>query len=218
MKSMMQKFKNWRKKMKKTAKGRAYLKLIYWAIFFGILFILLFLASLASNKQVEDNKDNEEVVEETEENSEDEQISLSGLEEALLKGSYTYQYQITINETVYLLEGTKYETYEEGYKTVGDEIIRYYLDDTGEYQVTTAGNVLLTDFYTGFNADFLDLDQLFEKMNDLGLQLSALMVSDGDYVYTLNLNAEATSITSLVITKNDGTEEYVLSFEVKDSA
>lgn len=218
MKSMMQKFKNWRKKMKKTAKGRAYLKLIYWAIFFGILFILLFLASLASNKQVEDNKDNEEVVEETEETSEDEQISLSGLEEALLKGSYTYQYQITINETVYLLEGTKYETYEEGYKTVGDEIIRYYLDDTGEYQVTTAGNVLLTDFYTGFNADFLDLDQLFEKMNDLGLQLSALMVSDGDYVYTLNLNAEATSITSLVITKNDGTEEYVLSFEVKDSA
>lgn len=218
MKSMMQKFKNWRKKMKKTAKGRAYLKLIYWAIFFGILFILLFLASLVSNKQVEDNKDNEEVVEETEENSEDEQISLSGLEETLLKGSYTYQYQITINETVYLLEGTKYETYEEGYKTVGDEIIRYYLDDTGEYQVTTAGNVLLTDFYTGFNADFLDLDQLFEKMNDLGLQLSALMVSDGDYVYTLNLNAEATSITSLVITKNDGTEEYVLSFEVKDSA
>ncbi len=218
MKSMMQKFKNWRKKMKKTAKGRAYLKLIYWAIFFGILFILLFLASLASNKQVEDNKDNEEVVEETEETSEDEQISLSGLEETLLKGSYTYQYQITINETVYLLEGTKYETYEEGYKTVGDEIIRYYLDDTGEYQVTTAGNVLLTDFYTGFNADFLDLDQLFEKMNDLGLQLSALMVSDGDYVYTLNLNAEATSITSLVITKNDGTEEYVLSFEVKDSA
>ena len=35
------KFKVWKKKMKETPKGRAYLKLIYWGIFFVALFIFL---------------------------------------------------------------------------------------------------------------------------------------------------------------------------------
>ena len=33
------KFKLWKAKMKSTPKGKAYLKLIYWAIFFVILLI-----------------------------------------------------------------------------------------------------------------------------------------------------------------------------------
>ncbi len=211
----------WHQKMKKTPKGRAYLKLIYWGIFFIALFIFLAISSsFSANYNTKTPQDTPPLEEEQEQEPSNQEVTLEDLETELLNTTYDYSYEILIGDTNYLFEGTKYSTYETGYKTVGQEIIRYYLDDTGTYQLVDDQRILITDFYQGLNALYLDLTYLFNHLNNIGLTQD--LTCDCTYPvysaldeinrYTLNLSDDATSITSLIITGLDNSYEYNLNF------
>lgn len=59
------KFKVWKKKMKETPKGRAYLKLIYWGIFFVALFIFLIVSSMITSNYQDPQSYEDDSAEET---------------------------------------------------------------------------------------------------------------------------------------------------------
>ena len=85
------KFTAWRMKMKETPKGRAYLKLIYWAIFFAVLFIFLGIASMmGGNANITNNNNTEEnPIDNTNEDQEVESTSrtIEEMEEELLEST-----------------------------------------------------------------------------------------------------------------------------------
>ena len=71
-------FKEWRQKMKATPKGRAYLKLIYWAIFFMALFLFLGITSMLTR-----NYDPSEIPLEEEKREEESEVVLPTLNEMM---------------------------------------------------------------------------------------------------------------------------------------
>ena len=64
-----------------------------------------------------------------------------------------------------MFEGNKYLTYEEGYKTSPTGTIRYYMDNTGIYQVMGDNRTLIHDFYLGIDTQYMDLAHVFDIMN-----------------------------------------------------
>ena len=219
------KFKLWKQKMKATPKGRAYLKLIYWGIFFLFLFLFLGITSMITgNYEVPQNNQNSNV------NQDEEEIeevvvpkTLDELMDELINGTYEYTYDIHILDDEYLFEGKKYDTYQEGYKnyttSLGSGVIRYYLDSTGTYQVNGSERVLITNFYEGMNETFFDFEQFFQMLNTLGFvrdenntSYASYTCSDSNYQYMININPEGTSITDLSIVSIDGTITYLFTF------
>ena len=222
------KFKAWRMKMKETPKGRAYLKLIYWAIFFAVLFIFLGIASMmGGNANITNNHIEENPINNTseEQNNETTSRTIEEMEEELLESTYEYTYDIRIGEYMtYLFEGTKYDTYQEGYKNFATAnstgVIRYYIDSTGIYQIVGNERTLIDNFYEGLDANLLNLEYLFTTMNNLGLVEDAMCdctypvyyATDSIYRYEMSLNDESTHITNITIASLDESSSYDLSF------
>lgn len=223
------KFKAWRMKMKETPKGRAYLKLIYWAIFFAVLFIFLGIASMmGGNANITNNNNTEEnPIDNTNDDQEVESTSrtIEEMEEELLESTYEYTYDIRIGEYMtYLFDGTKYDTYEEGYKNfamaTSAGVMRYVIDDTGIYQIVGNERTLIDNFYEGLDANLLNLEYLFNTMNNLGLTEDSLVdatypvyyATDSIYRYQMSLNEESMHITNITITSLDESSSYDLSF------
>lgn len=220
------KLKMWKDKMKATPRGKAILKLIYWVIFFALLFIFILLTSSikVNKKEIENNNIN---IDSLEENNLDENITvpktIKDMEQDLINKSFKYTYDIRILDNSYLFEGTKYMTYEVGYKNYtyngNFEVIKYYIDDSGIYKINGKEKVLINDFYQGINAEFLDLNNLFAKINNLGLKLDegnygypVYNTTDGYYTYTLNISKDGVSITDLSIVSIDGSISYLFTF------
>ena len=215
------KFKEWRQKMKATPKGRAYLKIIYWEIFFMALFLFLGITSMLTR-----NYDPSEIPLEEEKREEESEVVLPTLNEmmqALVNGTYEYTYDIHVGENSFLFEGTKYLDHEEGYKsyntTSGNGIIRYYLDEAGTYQLNGDDFVLISNFYEGINANYLDLEYIFTEMQRIGLEqdlnnASYPVYTGSDEVnyYLLNVSPEKNQITDISIVSLDGNDTYLLSF------
>ena len=215
------KFRKWHQKMKSTPKGRAYLKLIYWAIFFVVLFIFLGISSSITRDYTPTNNDTQE--EQTpEENNENIEVlpTILDMQEELLATTYEYTYDIRIGDVTYLFEGERNTTYEEGYKTSLSGTIRYYLDSTGIYQVVGDTRTLINDFYLGIDTQYLDLAHVFDIMNVLGLHEDTMCdctypvyyAEDEFNRYILNLSEDATSITDVLVTSLDNSYEYKFSF------
>lgn len=228
-KKTLSKFKAWRMKMKETPKGKAYLKLIYWAIFFAILFIILGVASLmGGNASITNiNKMEDNPVDNTKEEQDNESASktVEEMEQELLESTYEYTYDIRIGEyMIYLFDGTKYDTYEEGYKNYAlattSGVIRYRIDDTGIYQIIGNERTLIDNFYEGLDPNLFNLEYLFNTMNNLGLTKDDMgdctypvyYTQDERNHYTLNISDDATHITDIIITSLDNSYEYSLSF------
>ena len=218
------KFKLWKQKMKSTPKGKAYLKLIYWTIFFAIVFLFLGIASIiTSNYEVPNNNSN---ISNDSTNSEKEDAvfqTLDTMMQEIIQGTYEYTYDIHVGEDSYLFEGVKYDTYQEGYKNyataLGSGVIRYYIDNTGTYQINGNEKILINNFYEGINSSFFDFESLFSAMNTLGLvkddnnlSYPVYTCSDSTYNYTININPDGTHITDVSIVSVDGNITYLLSF------
>ena len=204
------KLKAWRQNLKKTPRGQAYLKLIYWGIFFLILFIILAFSIAFNNNTSQENNTQEPITEPPTEIKE-EPITLGEMENNLLNSTYTYKYNILINDITYLFEGTKYNTYEEGYKT-SSNIIKYYIDNTGTYQVIEDTRIPITNLYEGLDPNLFNIEYLFNTINNLNLTRSSNTYSalDEYYEYKLNINDE--QITSIIVTSIDKTISYDLNF------
>lgn len=204
------KLKAWHQNLKKTPRGQAYLKLIYWGIFFLILFIILAFSIAFNNNTSQENNTQEPITEPPTEIKE-EPITLGEMENNLLNSTYTYKYNILINDITYLFEGTKYNTYEEGYKT-SSNIIKYYIDNTGTYQVIEDTRIPITNLYEGLDPNLFNIEYLFNIINNLNLTRSSNTYSalDEYYEYKLNINDE--QITSIIVTSIDKTISYDLNF------
>ena len=212
------KFKKWKNKMKETPKGRAYLKLIYWGIFFFVLFAFLILSSLFTRdyEPVENNLNDQSDALEVPEEKEDEEEKLPTileLENELLNGTYEYEYQIQVNGNDYFFDGEKFLDHEEGYQTSSLGIIHYYLDDTGVYQISGEERVLLTEFYQGMDANLINLEYIFNTMNMLGISEHHLLMEDEENRYTLVLSSDGYRIEKITIESLDGLHSYELSFQ-----
>ena len=212
------KFKKWKNKMKETPKGRAYLKLIYWGIFFFVLFVFLILSSLFTRdyEPVENNLNDQSDALETPEEKEDEEEKLPTileLESELLNGTYEYEYQIQVNGNDYFFDGEKFLDHEEGYQTSSLGIIHYYLDDTGVYQISGEERVLLTEFYQGMDANLINLEYIFNTINMLGISEHHLLMEDEENRYTLVLSSDGYHIEKITIESLDGLHSYELSFQ-----
>ena len=212
------KFKKWKNKMKETPKGRAYLKLIYWGIFFFVLFVFLILSSLFTRdyEPVENNLNDQSDALEVPEEKEDEEEKLPTileLENELLNGTYEYEYQIQVNGNDYFFDGEKFLDHEEGYQTSSLGIIHYYLDDTGVYQISGEERVLLTEFYQGMDTNLINLEYIFNTMNMLGISEHHLLMEDEENRYTLVLSSDGYRIEKITIESLDGLHSYELSFQ-----
>ena len=212
------KFKKWKNKMKETPKGRAYLKLIYWGIFFFVLFAFLILSSLFTRdyEPVENNLNDQSDALEVPEEKEDEEEKLPTileLENELLNGTYEYEYQIQVNGNDYFFDGEKFLDHEEGYQTSSLGIIHYYLDDTGVYQISGEERVLLTEFYQGMDTNLINLEYIFNTMNMLGISEHHLLMEDEENRYTLVLSSDGYRIEKITIESLDGLHSYELSFQ-----
>ncbi len=219
------KFKVWKKKMKETPKGRAYLKLIYWGIFFVALFIFLIVSSMiTSNYQdpqsyEDDSAEETKVPDKTELNLE----AILDMQQDLLNGTYHYKYYVENSSGSYLFDGTKYENYEEGYKNYNNEsgngVIKYYKDSTGIYQVNGEEKVLSDEIYQNIEEKYLELSYLFDIMKELELQKDTgnygypvYYAVDSYYRYTINISKDETKITDISVVSLDGTVSYLLTF------
>ena len=149
--------KNKIKEMKKTAKGKAILKLIGWVIFFVLLLILCLIASLispATKTAPLPSIDNEINTQEQFDGKE----HIRKLQYSLLMGNYDYNFDININNEKYLFEGNNTNNVNKGYKTTSLGIIKYYIDNTGIYREFNDVKTPIDNLYEGINANYLDLN------------------------------------------------------------
>ena len=204
-------------KMKSTPRGKAILKLIYWAIFFIILFLLFSVASLFQS----DNPPVPVTEDEPIKQEQDTKKSLDVLESELLSSTYRYQYYIEENNNSYFFEGLKALDHIEGYKSyngISSGVLRYYIDQSGTYEIKGEEKVLITNLYEGLQKNFLNLESLFQIMNQLPLMLDqsnsypVYTAKDANYQYTLNISKEGTVITDISIVSLDNLSSYLLSF------
>ena len=218
------KFKAWRKKMKSTPKGRAYLKLIYWGIFFVFLFIFLAVAQLFRS-DYDICKDGLNIKEPT---NEVVPKTIEEMEQILLNGKYDYTYDIHIYDNSYLFDGTKYDTYQEGYLSVATTVnntIPYYIDDTGIYQNNINGKVPITNLYDGLDTNIMNLEVLLSTMNNLTLikdthisSYSSYTCEDNTYIYTMNISPDGNTITDISVVSLDGNSTYLFTFVYEEDS
>lgn len=177
--------KNKIKEMKKTAKGKAILKLIGWVIFFVLLLILCLIASLispATKTAPLPSIDNEINTQEQFDGKE----HIRKLQYSLLMGNYDYNFDININNEKYLFEGNNTNNVNKGYKTTSLGIIKYYIDNTGIYREFNDVKTPIDNLYEGINANYLDLNYLFNIMKPEKLTSSLMNAFEKSGFYSFN--------------------------------
>lgn len=208
------------KELKKTSKGRAIWRLIKWAIFFFFLFVFLIVSSIITANR-KPNLTSPQVTppvssEKDEETPEPKTKSFKELQTSLLKGSYNYNYEITVGDSKYIYNGHKTPDVETGYKETDEGIIKYYIDSTGIYKETTTEKVPLDNLYENLNIEYLDLASIFKIFAKIEFVLNKSHNSSNDlYVGrdTLNSYEYETNGEEILFIRVYNTEyNYYLSF------
>ena len=157
--------------LKNTSKGKAILKLIFWAIFFAFLFIIIIISSfIKPSVKPSSNQDYSNTEELTPEKSPEipeiapnailETTTFLTARDQLLANKFTYNYEIKINDLKYIYKGTKDLTSDTGYKESSTETIKYLIDETGTYALTTTTKTPITNLYENIDSNYLNLDYL----------------------------------------------------------
>lgn len=214
--------KNKINELKKTTKGKAYLKLIRWAIFFFALLIFCLIASFITGNNTRDNKNtpannnnNEPTINEpvnpTPENPEDNLVSILSLKEfenSLLTSTYDYNYEITIANNITKYEGHKNLTSEYGYKETSASLIKYYIDETGTYEEKMPNKVPITNLYEGLNSEYFNLTNLINTINNLDI------IQDPTNPNIFNTADELNKYKMELATNYDNEENYLKTIEI----
>lgn len=163
--------------LKKTPRGTAILKLIYWGIFFAFVFLVLIITSFINSKYIpttpkpDSNNSNQspevtpkiDLILST--------LTKTNLQNQIINGSYNYKYEITIQDTKYIFNGTKNQDIDRGYKETQDKVVKYYLDSTGIYEEKLNEKIPLPNLYENLDLNYLDKNLLFSTIQNLEFSL-----------------------------------------------
>lgn len=158
-----------------TNRGKSVIKLGAWIIFIVIILVLSVFGK-------DDNYDN--VIDDSQNETEEviyEFVNYSDMQKELLKNNYEYEYIIKSNDNIIIFNGVKDGTNEMGYKEDNNGIIKYYIDNLGVKQVILNDMVELNTLYDNIDSSFLDLEILFNNLND--------------YLYNIEKNENKRTIT-----------------------
>lgn len=164
----------------KTERGKALIKLIAWFIFIAALIVFVFVSDRDYSNVVDEPSN---PTENTDNNSEETYtFTLFGdMITKLLEGNYEYSYNIVSNSVTYVFNGIQCNNANLGYKETRDGVIKYYIDENNTYQVILDEYLPITNLYEGIDINFLDLDILFNNLNE--------------YLYTVEKNADTRTVT-----------------------
>ncbi len=193
-----------------TERGKAIVKLGLWLVF--ILALIIF--ALVNKNDNTINKENEE----TEEKEVYEFKKYDEMIESLLDSNYEFNYDIVINDTNYLFNGTKCNNEVLGYKESNMGIIKYYISDN-TYQVVLKELVPIENLYKNIDINYLDLNILFNNLNEYLYNIekndnkrTITYKKDG---YQVEVITNLDNITNINITVDNNT--YNLSYNVIDA-
>lgn len=193
-----------------TERGKAIVKLGLWLVF--ILALIIF--ALVNKNDNTINKENEE----TEEKEVYEFKKYDEMIESLLDSNYEFNYDIVINDTNYLFNGTKCNNEVLGYKESNMGIIKYYISDN-TYQVVLKELVPIENLYENIDINYLDLNILFNNLNEYLYNIekndnkrTITYKKDG---YQVEIITNLDNITNINITVDNNT--YNLSYNVIDA-
>ena len=193
-----------------TERGKAIVKLGLWLVF--ILALIIF--ALVNKNDNTINKENEE----TEEKEVYEFKKYDEMIESLLDSNYEFNYDIVINDTNYLFNGTKCNNEVLGYKESNMGIIKYYISDN-TYQVVLKELVPIENLYENIDINYLDLNILFNNLNEYLYNIekndnkrTITYKKDG---YQVEVITNLDNITNINITVDNNT--YNLSYDVIDA-
>lgn len=214
--------------LKKTSKGKAILRLVKWCIFFVILFIFLIVSSTITPKNITKPNINNETKEpnvdnkvENDNNWNSETLSIETLNkyQEKLSNIYDYNYEVTINNTKYIFSGTKTPTENTGYKENSAGIIKYLIDNTGTYMVTTDNKIPIDNLYEGIEENNLNPIYILNILKELEIVRDkecdcideVYKANDSKNIYRINTMNE--EITRISITALDFSYLYTMSFD-----
>lgn len=193
-----------------TERGKAIVKLGLWLVF--ILALIIF--ALVNKNDNTINKENEG----TEEKEVYEFKKYDEMIESLLDSNYEFNYDIVINDTNYLFNGTKCNNEVLGYKESNMGIIKYYISDN-TYQVVLKELVPIENLYENIDINYLDLNILFNNLNEYLYNIekndnkrTITYKKDG---YQVEVITNLDNITNINITVDNNT--YNLSYNVIDA-
>lgn len=219
-------FKSKIQELKKTDRGNAILKLTKWGIFFVILFIFIFVTALISPRTNNHNPSKVPTnVSPKVENNTLTKEKLKTIEQNLLNANYTYKFDININNNRYLYNGTVNNNTNTGFKETKDSVIKYYIDNTGIYHDNLGEKKLITNLYEGVNQNYLDLNYIFNILNNLDFNLKQdhnckkplYEFKNNENIYHVHFsheNINQSYINEILITSNNNAYSYRLTFEM----
>lgn len=186
-----------------TPRGMAVKKLIGWAVFFAIVFLLLIL-----ERPVRTYNDKEEQVKE--------QFKLyPDMLEELAQDNYAYTFNIKINDNNYLLEGQKDGTQDLGIFEENEKMFKYYRNNDGLYKINLKKLEPIETLNENIDQDIVNIKTFLESIKTIDYQIekeedtrNVIYHTDNSLVITTDLE----HITTISYTK--GIDEYI--FEFKD--
>jgi len=223
----------WKKKikeMKKTARGKAILKLIGWGIFFFIILVFCLISSIMNPKPIE--KPNIEIPTEKDESKEEENKKAEQIlteEKAkeiineLKNHTYDYEIKVTQKEITYTYSGHKEPNLETGYKESKEGIIKYIIDNTGTFQEIQGEKTPITNLYEGLDLNYMVWDNLFEQVGNIEYYLTEEnenlvyhMASEIINIYlTMTKEHQVTNI-KIIQEESEYTDSFIYDFEFKN--
>lgn len=178
-----------------SEKGKAAIKLGLWMIFiFVLIAIVIFSERDNSNNVINDtpNNENEEVETPTYEFE-----NYNDMQDKLLKNNYGYVYTITTSDSKYIYTGIKDGTKELGFKEDATGVIKYFVDDTGTYQVNLDNTTLIDTLYQNVDSSYLDIALVFDNLSEFLYSVT----KNGD-MRTIIYDKEGYQVTVLTDTEN----------------
>ena len=161
-----------------SEKNKAAIKLGLWIIFIFILIVfVIFQERNNTNNDINKPNDNNEEIDTPVYDF----VNYNDMQDKLLENNYEYVYKISNLDSKYIYSGMKCNGKEIGFREDINSVIKYYIDDTGIYQINLDNLVLIDILYQNVDTSYLDINMLFENLHE--------------YLYSVDKNNDLRTIT-----------------------
>lgn len=189
----------------KNKQYKAGIKLCFYLLFIAVICIFV---SIYGNINLENNE------------NEDTTITFGDMQNALVNSNYDYTYEVMLNKTKIIYEGSIEDKINTGYKKTISDVEEYYIDDTGIYSVNMGEKTLDDTIYEGVNTNYFNLEYVFKLIESISPLIEyheeivsyTYNINTVDEVSTIKIDTNQTLIESILIqTLNN---EYYMNFDI----